>query len=77
MFPQVEEIYDLDPASFADLAPVYGLVFLFKWKQVTQEGEREGGRERECKGGRKSRMKRGERGGEGGGRGKSLSLSGL
>jgi hypothetical protein len=30
---QIEEIVTMDDSEFAKLAPVYGLIFLFKWTQ--------------------------------------------
>jgi len=34
---QVEELYTLDESAFEDMKPVYGLIFLFKWRSGDRE----------------------------------------
>eukprot|EP01112_Ceratiomyxa_fruticulosa_P020326 TRINITY_DN688_c0_g4_i1.p1 TRINITY_DN688_c0_g4~~TRINITY_DN688_c0_g4_i1.p1 ORF type:complete len:316 (+),score=70.04 TRINITY_DN688_c0_g4_i1:190-1137(+) len=34
---QVEELYTLDESAFEDMKPIYGLIFLFKWRSGDRE----------------------------------------
>lgn len=37
----VEEVYSLDEESLQDLKPIYGLIFLFRWKEEQDENQPE------------------------------------